>query len=274
VNQTKFDPEACHRAFGQRVAAIYGWPTREARLDERLVFYLRLVAETDNLVAGRHLLDLGPGLAAFGPVARAMGLEVTLIDDFGGGGGVEREQREKGLKIMSALRDQLGVRLIELDFLQAPLPAATGSVDVVTCFHSLEHWHHSPKRLFQEIRRVLRPNGFLILATPNAVNVRKRCYAAIGKNPFPDLNEWYHGGDPVFRGHVREPTIRDLHQILEWNGFEVISTYGRNFIGQHSTALRFLPKGFVKGVAVGSDFVLRFVPSLCSDIHVTGRRRD
>ncbi len=71
MNQTKFNPEACHRAFGEHVAGIYGWPTENARLDERLVFCLRLVAETGNLTFSKHLLDLGPGLAAFGPAACA-----------------------------------------------------------------------------------------------------------------------------------------------------------------------------------------------------------
>ena len=149
---------------------------------------------------------------------------------------------------------------------------ANASADVVTCFHSLEHWHHSPRPLFREIVRVLKPGGFLLLATPNAVNLRKRIYVLLGRSNLPTLNEWYNDGDPVFRGHVREPVIRDLHQLMRWNGLEVVGTYGRNFIGRRSEALGFLPVAVVDAIATGSDRVLRCFPSLCSDIHVMGRK--
>ncbi|MCO5051955.1 MAG: methyltransferase domain-containing protein [Verrucomicrobiae bacterium] len=273
MSTTKFNADIGNQVFRDKVAAIYGWSTKTGTLDPRLMYYLQLVDQTGSLTAGKHLVDLGPGLAAFGPVARALGLEVTLIDDFAGGGGVDREQREKAMQIMAALRDQLGIQLLEMDFLQTPLPLADASVDVVTCFHSLEHWHHSPKRLFAEITRVVRPGGFLILATPNAVNLRKRIFALLGKSPVSSLKGWYHDGDPVYRGHVREPVIRDLHQILQWNGFDVISTQGRNYIGGYSIALRFLPSKCVRLIATGANYLLRAFPSLCSDIHVIGQKR-
>ena len=149
---------------------------------------------------------------------------------------------------------------------------ADGSVDVVTCFHSLEHWHHSPRRLFREIVRVLKPGGWLVLATPNAVNLRKRCYVLLGKSNLPNLHAWYTEGDPVFRGHVREPVIKDLHEILRMNGLEVVATRGRNFIGRSSRALSFLPPGLVRTAARVSDYALALFPSLCSDLHVVGRK--
>jgi len=111
-----------------------------------------------------------------------------------------------------------------------------------------------------------------VIATPNAVNIRKRCYVLCGRNNFPGLSEWYEDGDPVFRGHVREPIIRDLHQLMEWNGLAVAATYGRNFIGRQSTVLAFLPAALLETVAKGSDRLLRLFPSLCSDIHVVGRK--
>ena len=107
----------------------------------------------------------------------------------------------------------------------------------------------------------------------NAVNLRKRIYVLLGRSNLPTLNEWYNDGDPVFRGHVREPVIRDLHQLMRWNGLEVVGTYGRNFIGRRSEALGFLPVAVVDAIATGSDRVLRCFPSLCSDIHVMGQKR-
>jgi len=111
-----------------------------------------------------------------------------------------------------------------------------------------------------------------VLATPNAVNIRKRIYVVLGRSNFPLLSDWYDVGDPIYRGHVREPVIRDLHQLAQWNGLTVVETHGRNFIGRRSKVLRFLPVKFVDVLATGSDRLLRFFPSLCSDIHVVARK--
>lgn len=211
-------------------------------------------------------------MSAFGPVARARGLEVTLIDDFGGGGGLETGPWLDGLTTMRRVCNGLGARLLEMDFLFSPLPLDSASVDVVTSFHSLEHWHHSPKRLFAEIVRVLRPGGFVILATPNAANLRRRIACLLGHNVGAELDDWHHCGDPVFRGHVRVPTVKDLKQLLLWNGLEIAAVHGRNFIGRQSGSLRRLPGRLVWALGAAADLFLRGVPTLCSDIHVIGRK--
>lgn len=269
--KTPFDPQACHKAIRNGVTAIYGW-SDDGELDERNVFYVRLVHETGLLLPGKHLVDLGPGLSAFGPVMRQLGMKVTLVDDFGGGGGVDIARRNAALQKLAAFQEKLGINVAALDFLSNPLPLESGSADIVTCLHSLEHWHHSPKPLFREITRVLKPAGFLIIATPNAVNLRKRLAVPLGITNYGTLEEWYHDGDPVYRGHVREPIVRDLQRLLEWNNFEVVSTLGRNFIGRDSIALGFLPKSLMHSIAIATDYVIRFFPSLCSDIHVIGKK--
>ena len=268
-----FDPGICNKAFRERVSAVYGdryGPT--AGLDERQLFYLQLVSDVSCLLKGKHLVDLGPGLSAFGAVAAALGIQVTLIDDYGGGGAVDVSRRDITERFITEFRERLGGRVEEMDFVARPLPLETASVDVITCFHSLEHWHHSPKPLFREIVRVLKPGGYFIIATPNAANIRKRVFVPFGHNIWSPLAEWYHDGDPVFRGHVREPIVSDLHQLLEWNKMAHMKTYGRNFIGRDSQALAFLPKPLVRAVAIGTDYILRFFPTLCSDIHVVGRK--
>jgi hypothetical protein len=60
---------------------------------------------------------------------------------------------------------------------------------------------------------------------------------------------------------------------MEWNGLDVVATHGRNFIGQRSIVLAGVPKPLMKGVALVSQKVLQFFPSLCSDVHVVGRKK-
>jgi SAM-dependent methyltransferase len=266
-----FDPDQCTRLCVSRLQPAFKDLFSITGLDARHEFYLRMLGDQRLLQSGKCLVDLGPGLSMFGAACAAHGMSVTLVDDFGGGGGLEIEGEAKAARILEVLEKTLGLAIVREDFLKNPLPLADASTDVVTCFHSLEHWHNSPRPLFREIVRILKPGGFLVLATPNAVNIRKRAYVVLGRNNFPDLGEWYHHGDPVFRGHVREPTLADLQHLLEWNGFSVIASHGRNFIGAQSLALRNLPAPLVKGLASVSDRLLRLFPQLCSDIHVVGQ---
>lgn len=240
-------------------------------IEARIVFYVQLLADAGLLAAGRRIVDLGAGICWFDPLVHRLGPEVILVDDFGGGGGVAQADRDPALHLLERFRREFDLEIIEQDFLETPLPLADASIDAVTCFHSLEHWHHSPKNLFAEIVRVLRPGGRLILATPNAANLRKRLHVLFGANIWSGLEEWYHE-QPVFRGHVREPIVRDLHRLMEWNGFRVVATHGRNFIGRDSHALAWLPRPLRHGFVIAADTALRFFPTLCSDIHVVGQK--
>ena len=268
----RFDTRRCREIY-HKIRPVLDQTNPRIVLDERNEFYLSLLGEQGLLNPSKHLVDLGAGLSVFGPMCRAYGMTVTLVDDFGGGGGVELRNESKEVPFLELLEQKLELNVVRQNFLERVLPMDDSSVDVVTCFHSLEHWHHSPKRLFKEIVRITKPGGFLVLATPNAVNLRKRIYCLFGRSSFPSLNEWYYDGDPIFRGHVREPTLTDLCHLLQWNGFEVIGKLGRNFIGRQSQALGKLPPGLVNGMAVLSQPVLRLFPRLCSDLHVVGRLR-
>lgn len=269
----RFDLARCRELYETRLKPVLAGYKPLLALEARNEFYVRLLGERGLLEPSRQLVDLGAGLSLFGPLCRAHGMEVTLVDDFGGGGGIDLGQEAQEIPLLEAFRTKFGLKVIQQNFLEQPLPLRDASTDVVTCFHSLEHWHHSPRRLFREIVRIIKPGGFLVMATPNAVNIRKRIYVLLGRSNFPTLREWYEDGDPVFRGHVREPVVRDLRQLMEWNGLAVIATYGRNFIGRHSEALAFLPGAVVEALATGSDRLLRLFPTLCSDIHVVGCKR-
>ena len=267
-----FDPVACQKLYAARLEGDLRRFQPFLAYEARMEFYVRLAAETGQLVPGKLLVDLGCGLSLFGLLCRMYGPEVACVDDFGGGGGIALGGMTALPPLLEWAKGAHGMRFHSMDFIENPLPFVSGSVDLVTCFHSLEHWHHSPRRLFSEIVRILKPGGSLILATPNAANLRKRLFLLWGKSNFPELKEWYFDGDPVFRGHVREPILRDLENLMSWNGLRVTSRLGRNFIGGDSLALSFLPKPIVRFLAQSSDGLLQHFPALCSDLHVVGKK--
>jgi SAM-dependent methyltransferase len=241
---------------------------------ERIKFYVSLLARHGVLNPGAHLVDLGAGLSAFGPLMHFLGLRVSLADDFGGGGGVVGKDDGQTRAILERMR-AVGIRVFEQDILATPLPLGDCSVDVITSFHSIEHWHHSPRRLFGEIRRVLRAGGLLVIGCPNAVNLRKRLWVLCGRTNLCALEEWYWEGEPEFRGHVREPTLSELCTLLRWNGFAVVEAVGRNFLATESVEIRKLgkfPRRAYRLLFPLVDRVLRFWATLCSDLHVVGRK--
>jgi len=272
-------PAGIENLFRRRVLPLYEGHAYQAMLQReglppRVRFYFEELDRLGLLAAGRRLLDLGAGLGAFAPLARLLGLEVCIVDDFGGGGGVEDKADPSLQRVLARFRD-LGVEIVDRNLLSDPLPAEDETIDLAVSFHSLEHWHHSPRRLFAEICRALRPGGALMLAAPNSVNLRKRLAAALGRSPLGALEEWYHEGDPVFRGHVREPTLAELEQLAEWNGLRLLTSGGRNFIARDS--IRFTrgagwrPSLYRTALAL-ADPALRLRAPLCSDLHVVAAK--
>lgn len=242
--------------------------------DGRVIFYLDLLSEAGVLRPDGRVVDLGAGLSIFPVLLRQLGLEVSVVDDFKGGGGIEKGQEEVCQKTLNHFQE-VGISVISQNLLSEPLPFQDCSVDVVASFHSIEHWHHSPRRLFSEISRILKLNGLFVIGCPNAVNLRKRLWVLCGKTNLCSLDEWYCDGDPVFRGHVREPTVKELKQLLEWNGFAITRMAGRNFLAKESLVLRGTA-GIIQSVFRAClsvlDPILQLRPTLCSDIHIVGRR--
>jgi SAM-dependent methyltransferase len=256
--------DRCHRFFtGQSYTG--------QEVEARIVFYLQLLQDRELLTSGKTIMDLGAGIYWFDPLAKFLGATPVLVDDYGGGGGVDNQNPDPARKLIHRYLEELKLEIKEQDILTEPLPADDASIDAVTCFHCLEHWHNSPKQLFKQIKRVLKPGGWLFLATPNAANIRKRISVLLGGNNWSPLGEWYDE-EPVFRGHVREPIVSDLHQICHWNGLDLVATYGRNFIGRDSQVLHWLPRWARHNLAAGTQQILQFFPTLCSDIHVVARK--
>jgi SAM-dependent methyltransferase len=261
--------QAAHRKVGEWRDQI---PNVGECRDSRIMFYLEILNRFDLLRKDVRLLDLGGGFSWFAPLAIELGVETIMVDDFAGGGGLEElESAVRAQAILERMRAR-GIQIHAMDILKDPLPIETESIDIATCFHSMEHWHSSPKPVLQELRRVIRPGGYLLLAGPNALNLRKRITVALGKSNLAPFSHWYD--PPVFRGHVREPVVSEFRQMLEWNEFSVRGIWGRNFMAYEGAGLTALPR-WLRHLLVGSTepFVQLF-PSLCSDIHAIGQKRE
>jgi SAM-dependent methyltransferase len=192
------------------------------------------------------MFSIGCAVAGFG--------RVVLVDDF---------SDDINLKVgdgVLQLHRSYGVEIASRDIVKCGMEGLPDSLDVVTCFDSMEHWHHSPKSLFHEVYDRLTPGGVFLLAVPNNTSLRKRITVPLGYGRWSEMDDWYEA--PRFRGHVREPNVADLRYIAADMGLVDVRILGRNWWGN----------GVTGRVVRLVDAPLRLFPSLCSTIYVSGKK--
>lgn len=220
----------------------------------RIAFNIGLV--TSRLGKDVAICDLGGGIGLFSAGCAAIGMRSILVDDF------SDSVNFKHASVPDTVHRPLGVDVVSCNVVEAPPQFAAGSLDAITSFDSMEHWHHSPKALFHQATTWLRPGGLLVLGVPNCVNLRKRLTVPLGRGKWSSMNDWYE--QTPFRGHVREPDVGDLRYIANDLGLKNIEIVGRNWLGYYHRS------GAVRLATRVMDIPLRAFPSLCADLYLTG----
>lgn len=107
------------------------------------------------------------------------------------------------------------------------LPWADATFDVVVCNEIIEHIFDTD-RLLEEMHRVLKPGGKLIISTPNLASLPNRLGLLLGWQPFgTEVSARKSNlGNPLRKslnpaGHIRVFTQRALLEILQLHGFKI-----------------------------------------------------
>jgi len=220
----------------------------------RIAAYMRLVV--DRVGTNVRICDVGGGVGLFSVTCAALGMESYLLDDLS-----DACNLQWGDALLAAHR-RYGVRVVKGDAL-AEFPFGGGELDVITCWHMIEHLHNSPRRMLHAAVVALGASGLFVFAAPNCVNLRKRFAVPLGFAEWGKFNDWYY--EPRFRGHVREPNLRDMLSIARDLRLTSVEVLGRNFVGMQGASV------VKRTIARALDFPLRLRPSLCSEIIVMGR---
>ncbi len=133
---------------------------------------------------------------------------------------------------------QIDILAIDVECEQLPYPDE--SFDLVTCFECIEHLRSTPKRMLDEIARVLAPNGRLLLTTPNIVGTRAMVRLLAGKHP--QENPRYHRNPQFGIVHPREYSMRELLALLDSRGLE--ATLSRSLYFRRRSPVDFLAAAF------------------------------
>jgi SAM-dependent methyltransferase len=179
------------------------------------------------LPKGGSVLDLGarPGVV---PLAmRLTGANVTVADKWEYYGGWEppaddaprpRAGTRTGLKQRF---EKHGVTVLDLDLTRDKLPFHDNQFDMVLLLAVIEHLPIPPKRILEELRRVLKPGGVFALEVPNIAALRNRVGLLFGRSVHCPLKEWYF--EDCYRGHFREMTCAEVKQYIEYLNMELIA---------------------------------------------------
>ena len=154
---------------------------------------------------GALLLDAGCGTGLFSVEAARRGAKVVSLDC---GKNLLRETRRKGI-----------TSVVAGDAARMPVPDA--SFDVVVSSECVEHTP-SPRATVQELVRVLRPGGWLVVTCPNA-SWRWSCSLAnaLKLRPYHGLENWPTWKE--LRTWVTEAGLR-VHQQIGLHMFPFISS--------------------------------------------------
>ncbi len=167
----------------------------------------------------RRLLDIGCGGGMLLHLARKRGFEPYGMDI--SEQAVALAQERYGLPVKQG---KIG------DDLWMP-----GQFDYVTMFHVLEHLAN-PRAALQYVRKILKPNGSLILQVPNIESLQARCFGA----------GWY--GLDVPR-HLINFSPQAIEMLLQETGFRIH--------GRAQFSLRDNPASIASSLAPGLDPVGR-----------------
>lgn len=102
-------------------------------------------------------------------------------------------------------------------------PYPDGHFSTVLCCELIEHLFEDPMHMMAQINRVLKPGGHLVITTPNIASLRAVSAILQGYHPgfFHSYLRPNENGLTDAR-HNREYAPREVYQLLENSGFEVV----------------------------------------------------
>ena len=104
-----------------------------------------------------------------------------------------------------------------IDLEKTPLPIPDDTFDYVICSEVIEHMEIDPMFMLSEINRVTKPNGILILTTPNVVSSRGITKMLMGIEPYFYMQYHIPGN---YHRHNYEYSVHTISNVVHAAGFD------------------------------------------------------
>ncbi|MBN8481202.1 MAG: class I SAM-dependent methyltransferase [Xanthomonadales bacterium] len=195
---------------------LYGYAFADC---ERFLHTLSLIPEG----AGGKLIEIGANPYFTTLLVRRFrpGLSLSLVNYFGAG--VTFGQQQVTFPGFDGVEETFELPFHNVNIEESKLPFADGEFDCMLFCEVLEHLTNDPVAALLELKRVIKPDGLLVLTTPNAARLETVVALLDGRN----IYDQYSGYGPYGR-HNREYTRHELHALLTHCGFDVEVSYTAN----------------------------------------------
>lgn len=175
-----------------------------------------------------------------------------------------------------------GIKAFKVDVDEENLPFRDNYFDAVYAGAIIEHLF-DPDHFLDEIYRVLKPGGLLVLDTPNLASLYNRLALLLGYQPFDmhvsiryPIGHLYDGlyeqesrSYGYIRGsdHIRLFTYRSLLLILKKHNFTILKVYGASDVVHTKSSI-------ILSLVRIIDCIIRHIPSLSRNVVVLAQKRD
>lgn len=160
------------------------------------------------------VLSMGSGPCEVEAILSHIGYNVTAIDDLKDHWHIIGENRKRIENFAADFDVEFYMASADEDVLN------DRTFDVVICLDVIEHLS-TPRDLLNSIGNDLEPDGFVILSTPNFAHLANRIKLLIGK-PISTRHGQIYWTIGDFRSHIKEYTIAELKDLVNWAGFEIV----------------------------------------------------
>jgi len=135
--------------------------------------------------------------------------------------------------------------------LNSGIPLQNNVCDIVIATEVIEHIYYS-KKLFDEIIRILKSSGYIILSVPNACSLLYRILWLFGRvPPFAAKADHTYSPPGDAGGHVRDYNFSEVEQILTNSGFNIIASTTNGVIyNRFCIPYYLLPKTFGQKIII------------------------
>jgi methionine biosynthesis protein MetW len=161
---------------------------------------------------------------------------------------------------------EAGINAYKVDVSSQKLPFHDEYFDIIYMGDVIEHLTN-PDFAINEVYRVLKQNGFLVLSTPNLASWINRLLLLLGMQPlFSEVStaKTFGRGPKSYDyfpvGHLRLFTYKALKEFLTYYRFNIVKVEGANYEG--------LPK-----ILVNIDRIFSKIPSLSSTIILIANKK-
>lgn len=144
----------------------------------------------------------------------------------------------------------------QVDFEHSPLPSGSESMDLLTCFETLEHFKFGPQLFMLEVNRVLKPGAKLIASVPNSTSAA--ALSRLLQGDHPAMASQYHRDMTYGRIHPSEYSPVQLRDLVTSYGFRVdaFTTFQcLGYAGHEVDAIEFCHSGGFRNAAERDDML-------------------